>query len=713
MGKPLLSVLAISAILPVLAGCGAGALGAAAALAGGGGGGGSGAAAGGSAAAEPSIPPLPPGEPPPSPGQPGEAVPIAAIAFETGAIEDLVRGPDGVVFYLSDIGKKQLLKLDVEQQTLTVLGVLDFSPGQLDASPDGKDLYVVDPAGSRVVRFDLSTKILTPISLPAPPGNVACDYERVYITTKSPSFTGSFPYTLEIYNPATGGRTTLSNWTDHEIVLDRQNRRLFVGPGLPVGGTVRSYSINFSGIPALLQETIVLTQGDYGIRLNPSGNALAVRGPNSIPVKRPGLSMYDVMPELTVKDLSDIPGSYDSGPQPFDIAYHPGGKEAVTSGASANANFLWVHATDTYQRLRKIDLSPWVGSDQAHRPLLEYSADGKFLVVATHEADSSGNGRVVVLDPSQGNPLQLPYGNNPPYPDTVSVGVVTDLVSSLDGSTMFATDFKYSRVVAIDAFTNQVQWTIPVGSRPVALDLDPTGQWLWVATRGATRLSKVDLGTKEVWSVRISGLPRDVVAGGDGLIYSNAIQPYAELLSRVNGVAEYEMDVMDHFYGERLAIDRVHNKLFTDNGTAIARYGLSNGVIGEQSVYLPIFGGIDVDVIAVSPKGTWVVAAPAPYVYDALDLTVRKGPLIGTIRLAAFSPDDTRLYTTDMLGSPTSVAVHDPATQYLLKSLPLGTTDSSHQKFAMGIAVTGSRIYVFSRGTSENPDGYLQWVNPY
>lgn len=720
MSRRLRLILAIFSVLPLLAGCGAGALGAVAAgLAGGGGGGSSGEGAAGPPSQQPSptegsSPPAPtPGsEPPPLPppsSSPLPPPPAVQAVLDVGQISDLVRAPDGHTFYCADSGKKQLLRLKVVEKTVSLSAPLDFTPGDIDIAPDGAEVYLCDTALNRVARFDVVTRKLTFFAVPAAPVNVACDNEVVYVSTRTGTPGGPQTYGLEIYDRKTGVLSHISNWTGDRLALDRTSRRLFVSPP-EQNPLLRSYSV-LSTVPTLLQERYSGTAGGLGLRLSPTGDLLAVRAGHASQLDKDGLGMGDCMPEFAAKDIFDIPGHYWSGSQPFDIVYRPGVEEVVTTAGLSYTGALWVHDLLTHRRLRRIDLSPWLATEGTYRLLLDISADGKILVVAS-TAVFGTQGKIFLVNADSGAPVELPYGKPLGYPETIAVGVISDLVSSPDGTKMYASDFAYDRVVVLDTLTNAVEKTFPVGSRPTGVDLDPSGRWLWVATRGATRLTVVDLLTDEVSSLRISGLPTDIAVGADGIAYASGLGPKGRVLSRVNTFGQFEIDAAE-FGGALLGLDRIYHKLFTVDLLLgkIARYDVSGSLVLEQTASAPYTGGVSVKSVVLSPEGSSLLLPPAAEEIAATDLTLIKGKFSEGMDLALFSPSGKRVYMADSSASKTTVIVHDRETHLVVDYLPLGLTSTGHLRFVMGITADGSRIYVFSREGGGLVDGYLQWAD--
>ncbi|GEM_PF-355336 len=69
---------------------------------------------------------------------------------------------------------------------------------------------------------------------------------------------------------------------------------------------------------------------------------------------------------------------------------------------------------------------------------------------------------------------------------------------SPDGSTVYVALSKADAVAVVDAATGAVRQTIPVGAQPEQLDLSPDGQWLVASNNGEATISIIDLNQGEV-----------------------------------------------------------------------------------------------------------------------------------------------------------------------------------------------------------------------
>jgi YVTN family beta-propeller protein len=101
---------------------------------------------------------------------------------------------------------------------------------------------------------------------------------------------------------------------------------------------------------------------------------------------------------------------------------------------------------------------------------------------------------------------------------TIPVGTDPDgIAATPDGRRLYVTNFLSNEVSVIDAVVNQVSSTVPVGSGPVGVAVTADGTRAYVANRGADQVSVIDTTNEEVVAtIEVSRGPNAVAITPDG-----------------------------------------------------------------------------------------------------------------------------------------------------------------------------------------------------
>src|SRR5579872_4025333 len=162
---------------------------------------------------------------------------------------------------------------------------------------------------------------------------------------------------------------------------------------------------------------------------------------------------------------------------------------------------------------------------------LGLSADGKTLLVT----DISGNcvDGFALDGGALGTEHEAPVGVSPVH-----------MVATLDGKTLFVTNFADQTVSVVNAATWQPEKTITVPARPHGIVLSPDGRWAYVACNGGAAIAVIDTAS--------ATLAATVPLPG--------AQPYGIAIS-ADGRYVY---ASDNLTGRLFVIDTTQRKLLTD-----------------------------------------------------------------------------------------------------------------------------------------------------
>ena len=228
-------------------------------------------------------------------------------------------------------------------------------------------------------------------------------------------------------------------------------------------------------------------------------------------------------------------------------------------------------------------------------------AAGSYHVAHTYQLGVSGGWDYLTLDAST-HTLYISQGDKIVVFDTQS-GIVTGkitgmahthgVVLSADGKTLYVSDGGAGLVRIVDRATLTQTGTIPVGTNPDGMVLEPTTGHLFVFNGKSKDLSVIDLTSNKVIAlVPLPGKPEFPVADGAGNVYDN-IEDLHQLIridAAQNKIAE-TITLNDCESPSGQAIDAASKRAFSvcDNGhmTVTALLGL------KQIATAPIGAGPD------------------------------------------------------------------------------------------------------------------------
>jgi YVTN family beta-propeller protein len=146
-----------------------------------------------------------------------------------------------------------------------------------------------------------------------------------------------------------------------------------------------------------------------------------------------------------------------------------------------------------------------------------YSNDGMHAYVsgggenAIHTFSVGGDGTLTAAgDVTLGT--AAPDGSRNPYPTGLSV--------SPDGKTLFVANTQANTIVLVDAASQTVIGTVPVGTSPYTTLTSPASRYVWVSNWGSASLSVVDPATKAVVAtIPVGSHPSAMRATPNGMLY--------------------------------------------------------------------------------------------------------------------------------------------------------------------------------------------------
>lgn len=265
-----------------------------------------------------------------------------------------------------------------------------------------------------------------------------------------------------------------------------------------------------------------------------------------------------------------------------------------------------------------------------------------------------------------------------------SIGIALAALSACGGSsgvepaaqpgrsspTVYVTNEGSGDMTVIDAGSNAVIATIPLGKRPRGIQLSPDKQKLYIALSGSPFAGP--------------GVDRDTL-------------PPADKEADGIGVFDIGRNKLDHILGggsdpEQLAVSADGGKLYIANEDE----GLASvlDIAGDRILKtLPV--GKEPEGVAISPDGSTVYVTSESnseiFVIDTAGDTILKSFKVGyRPRAAAFSPDGSRAYITSESGA--SVAVVDTAGHEVIHTIEM----KGENVRPMGVVVSpdGKRFYV-------------------
>ena len=265
----------------------------------------------------------------------------------------------------------------------------------------------------------------------------------------------------------------------------------------------------------------------------------------------------------------------------------------------------------------------------------------------------------------------IPVGSGP-------VGVAVNP----SGTRLYVTNRGSGNISVIDTSTNAVVATIPVGSGPVGVAVNPSGTRLYAANFSSNTVSVIDTSTNAVVAtIPVGSAPNDVAVNPSGtrLYVVNHLSSTVSVIDASTntvvitipvgsvpvGVAVNpsgaRVYVTSDFSGKVSVIDTSTNTVFATISVGSRPQGVAVNLFGTR-VYAANYGSNTVSVIDTS---TNTVFATIP---------VGSGP-IGV----AVNPSGTRLYVAN--NSSNTVSVIDTSTNTVAATIPVGSGPLALGKF--------------------------------
>ena len=275
--------------------------------------------------------------------------------------------------------------------------------------------------------------------------------------------------------------------------------------------------------------------------------------------------------------------------------------------------------------------------------------------------------------------------------------IIAALLSCVAQAAPFAyiTNGLSDSVSVIDTVTNKVVATVPVGSGPFGVAVNPSGTRVYVGNLTLNRISVIDTGTNTVSAtVAVGGSPLGVAVNPSGTrvyvttLFSNNVSVIDTVTNTV--VATIPVGITPG----GIAVNPSGTRAYVAIGGTANNPGSTVQVIDTASnaVIANVAVGVGPGAVAVNPAGTRVyvtIADPGGVaVIDAATNTfVRNIAAGGNPASVAVNPSGTRIYVTN--GDIDNLAVIDTATNAVIATVAMGTSP-------VGVAVNpaGTRVYV-------------------
>ena len=242
-----------------------------------------------------------------------------------------------------------------------------------------------------------------------------------------------------------------------------------------------------------------------------------------------------------------------------------------------------------------------------------------------------------------------------------------------------------SDTVAVMDDSNTVIATVPVGDRPIALDMTPDGTRVYVANEGSDTVSVLDTATNGVVAtVPVGDRPSDVQVTPDGreVWVANAGTPAVSVIDTATNTVTGTEPLGFGQHGIAFSPDgsRAYVTLANDTmavvDTATRTLITTTGFVGHSP-----------HAVEVLPDGSKIYVADSVMsvrVVDAATLAVVKTiPIGGHVTSLAVHPDGTRVYA----GTQSYVTTIDTATDTVIDTAELRGPN------AVAVSPAGDRLY--------------------
>jgi YVTN family beta-propeller protein len=274
------------------------------------------------------------------------------------------------------------------------------------------------------------------------------------------------------------------------------------------------------------------------------------------------------------------------------------------------------------------------------------------------------------------------------------IGLAFLMLVSIAGASPFAyiTNSEGNSVSVIDATTNKVTTTIPVGSNPIGVAINPNGTKVYVVNARSSDVSVIDTATNSVVAtVRAGNFPQGIVVSPNG--------------KKVYVTHRYSNNVSVIDTGENTAVSTL-NTGKSPAGVAVSPDGKKLYVTNYEDNTVSIFDTTTKTVIttisvgrgpkeiSVTPDGTRVYVANSDSesisVIDTATNSVTNTVMVGGVPSGvAVTPDGKKVYVTNNDEYFSTISVIDTVTNKITAAIPVGSSP-------VGIAVTpdGKKVYV-------------------
>ncbi len=246
-------------------------------------------------------------------------------------------------------------------------------------------------------------------------------------------------------------------------------------------------------------------------------------------------------------------------------------------------------------------------------------------------------------------------------------------------------------VSVIDATTNAVVATIPVGTFPRGMAVAPSGDKVYVATFQGNNLTTIDVATNTVsGTVALPNNPDDVVITPDGS-YAYVSTLFGNI-SAVNLSTNAVTNIAVSAFPGGVAVTPDGSTLYA--GTAATVTVISTA---SNSVVETIAGFTNATELAITPDGAFAyvldAGANSIRVIDLASNTITAtltGFATGGGASLAMSADGSHIYVSGPV--PDDVRVIDTATNTIIATVVVGT-----DPFGLAVTADGSSVYVANR----------------
>ncbi|WP_048107514.1 PKD domain-containing protein [Methanosarcina barkeri] len=268
------------------------------------------------------------------------------------------------------------------------------------------------------------------------------------------------------------------------------------------------------------------------------------------------------------------------------------------------------------------------------------------------------------------------------------------MLVSIAGASPFAyiTNSESNSVSVIDATTNKVTTTIPVGSNPTGVAINPNGTKVYAVNARSSDVSVIDTATNSVVAtVRAGNFPQGIVVSPNGKkVY--VTNRYSNNVSVIDAGANTVVSTLNTGKSPAgVAVSPDGKKLYVTNyeDNTVSIFDTTT-----KTVITTISVGRGPKEISVTPDGTRVYVANSDSksisVIDTATNSVTNTLTVGRIPSGvAVTPDGKKVYVTNNDEYFSTVSVIDTVTNKITAAIPVGSGP-------VGIAVTpdGKKVYV-------------------